>query len=272
MRKSNLIYNLINAAIFIVLEVAALNMLRNSSTLQDTWFAKGGQAVMGSVWGCTQDIKDYFSLRTANDALAMENHQLRTRLAQLELIAETAGRKDIPADIAGHFRYTPASITKISNNTQHNYMIVDKGSADGVTVGSGVMTGRGAIGVIDAVSEHYSFARSFRNFGMSISSRIGRLGSVGPMEWDGRSRNRATLKEIPHHVEFHEGDTVFTSGYSSIFPPDIPLGTIGESRIVNGATYEITVNLFEDFGALRYVTVVHNTAGEEMKTLEEGQK
>ena len=126
--------------------------------------------------------------------------------------------------------------------------------------------------MIDAVSENYSYARSFRNFGMSISSRIGRMGSVGPMEWDGRSRNKAILKEIPHHMEFHEGDTVYTSGYSSIFPPDIPLGVVGKSKIVNGATYEIEVELFEDFGAIRYVTIVDNAAYEEMKRLEETQR
>ena len=73
-------------------------------------------------------------------------------------------------------------------------------------------------------------------------------------------------------MEFHPGDTVYTRGYSSIFPPDIPLGVLGEARIVNGATYEINVDLFEDFGARRYVTVVDNTAQEEMKKLEEEQR
>ena len=68
--------------------------------------------------------------------------------------------------------------------------------------------------------------------------------------------------------KFQPGDTVFTSGYSSIFPPDIPLGTIGKSKIVNGATYEIDVELFEDFGALRYVVVVENLGKDEMKELE----
>ena len=65
------------------------------------------------------------------------------------------------------------------------------------------------------------------------------------------------------------GDTVYTSGYSSIFPPDIPLGTIGRSKIVNGATYDIDVKLFEDYGALRYVMIVDNLGKEEMKQLEE---
>ena len=245
-------------------------MLNNNSQLQNAWFSRGSHAFMGSVWGFTQNIKDYFSLRKANDELAMENHQLRTMLARYENLAEDEIHP--VSDMAGNFRYTPATIVKISNNTQHNYLIIGKGFKDGITVGSGVITGKGAVGVIDAVSENYAYARSFRNFGMSISSRIGKLGSVGPMEWDGRSRNKAILKEIPHHMEFHEGDTVYTSGYSSIFPSDIPLGVVGKSKIVNGATYEIEVELFEDFGALRYVTIVDNTAQEEMKRLEEAQR
>lgn len=274
MRKGNIIGTIINAAIFILLEIAALSMLNHNSQLQRSWFAKGTQAFMGSVWGSTQSIKDYFSLRKANDALALENFELRTRLARLEHLTVHIQDDTIPesANMAGTFRYIPATITKISNNTQHNYLIVGRGSSSGVTVGSGVITGKGAIGVIDAVSENYSYARSFRNFGMSISARIGRSGSVGPMEWDGRSRDKAILKEIPHHVEFHEGDTVYTSGFSSIFPPDIPLGILGQSKVVNGATYEIHVDLFEDFGALRYVTIVDNTGKEEMNRLEEEQR
>ena len=47
------------------------------------------------------------------------------------------------------------------------------------------------------------------------------------------------------------------------------LGTAGESKVVNGATYEIEVKLFEDFGALRYVTVVENLGKDEMAQLEE---
>lgn len=89
------------------------------------------------------------------------------------------------------------------------------------------------------------------------------------MCWDGIHSDGAILKEIPHHVEFEKGDTVYTSGFSSIFPPDIPLGTTGESRIVNGATYEIDIKLFEDFGALRYVTIVENMSKDELKDLED---
>ena len=69
------------------------------------------------------------------------------------------------------------------------------------------------------------------------------------------------------------GDTVFTSGFSSIFPADIPLGLTGESKLVNGATLVIKVRLFEDIRRLRYVTIVSNNDRAEIENLlnEEGQ-
>ena len=273
MRKGNFIYHLINAAIFIILEVAALNMLRHNGRLQGIWISKGAHAVMDVFWGGSQEIKDYFSLGKANDALAQENYELRVRLAELEAAAQEEGvaLPEAAADgVAGNYRYINAEIAKISNNTQHNYMIIGKGYEDGVTEGSGVITSKGAVGVIDAVSRNYSYARSFRNHEMNISARLGKEGAVGPLSWDGKSGDKAILKEIPHHVEFQPGDTVFTSGFSSIFPPDIPLGYTGDALIVNGATYEINITLFEDFGSLRYVTIVENLDRQELKQLEEG--
>ena len=59
-------------------------------------------------------------------------------------------------------------------------------------------------------------------------------------------------------MKFEEGDTVYTSGFSTIFPPDIPIGRITGSRIVNGATFEIKVSLFQDFSSVRHVCLVRN--------------
>ena len=245
-------------------------MLKNNSELQGAWISRGTQNVMSALWGSSQNVSEYFSLKGRNDALAQENFELRMRLLQLEGMLPEGNAEEVPSDgIIGNYRYIPAEISMISNGTLHNYMIIGKGFEDGVTEGAGVITAEGAVGIIDAVSRRYSYARSFKNHEMNISARLGNEGAVGPLAWDGIHSDGAILKEIPHHVEFAMGDTVYTSGYSSIFPPDIPLGTGGESKIVNGATYEIKVTLFEDFGALRYVTIVENLDKDEMKELEE---
>lgn len=248
-----------------------MTMLNCNGSLQQTWFASAGHGFMGWVWGSTQKISDYFSLREQNDELAAENYRLTLLLTERkDSLMRDSLKQMIPVDnIVGDFIYTPASISKMSNNSQHNYMILDKGSSNGIEEGFGVITAKGVIGIVDAVSENYSYAISFKNHNMSISARLREDGPVGTMSWDGRSGNRALLREIPHHIEHAQGDTVYTSGYSAIFPQGIPLGTTGSSRIVNGSTYEMEVTLFEDFGALRYAIIVGNMGNDEINGLEE---
>ena len=166
------------------------------------------------------------------------------------------------------FRYLPATIVKMSRNSHRNYFIIDKGYEDGVTPQSGVVTSSGIVGIIDAVDKHYSYGLSFMNTGVNISTRLGTEGAVGPLTWDGMSKDGAILKELPLQYKFEKGDTVWTSGYSSLFPADIPLGVTGESKVVNGAVNEISIKLFQDFSTLKYVTVVANSGREEITYLE----
>ena len=236
-KRGNIFLIILNTAVFISLEIAALSMLRNSSTVQNFFVTKALQGVTGKVWGCTESISRYFSLSKENKKLTEDIFELNNSL-----------------------------------NKQHNYLILGKGSDDGVKPQTGVITNNGVIGIVDAVSRHYSYAISFLNAEFSVSARIGNDGAAGPMCWDGRHNDSAVLKEIPLQYKFEPGDTVYTSGYSSIFPPDIPLGVTGERKIVNGATYEVSVELFVDFSALRYVTLVTNKELAEIESLEEGKK
>ena len=270
MRKPGKIVTLIfNAAIFIALEVAALGMLR-SSKAQDFFVSKGAHAFMAKVWGSTQAVKYYFSLKQANEELAAQNFALNQQLQAWMYEAEQTKRDSLTRsfeDIAG-FHYMSASIVKISRNKQHNYLILGQGSEDGVVPRSGIITPQGVIGIVDAVGKHYSYAISFMNTDFSLSARLGREGAVGPLVWDGKSSGSAILKEIPLQYRFEPGDTVYTSGFSSIFPADIPIGLTGSSRIVNGATYEINVSLLQNVGAARYVTLVNNVGRQEIESLE----
>lgn len=266
MRDNKVITYIVNAAVFILLEGAALMMLRYNSDLQNTWVARGVNDLCARVSGSISGMKSYFSLAKTNDALAEENFALRMKLGENRTIENSSAQQQY---IIGNFRYIFADIAKISNNTQHNYLIINKGSEDDVKVGNGVMTSDGVVGIIDAVTEHFSYARSFKNTEMKVSTRIGHDGQIGPMVWDGFSSNKAILKEIPSHIVFEKGDTVFTSGFSSLFPSDIPLGTIQDSRIVNGATFDIDIQLFTDYGSLKYVMIVENINMGEIKELED---
>ena len=258
---------LISAAIFILMEVAALQMLSRNATLQQLWIARTAHGVMGTVWGSTQKIANYFNLRRINEELAAENYAL---LQEVDSYRDQAHRHRIDSLGVARgrlhgFEYIPAEVIKISRNKQHNYMILNKGYEDGIQEKSGIITRSGVVGIVDAVSAHYAYAFSFQNTDISISGRLGDEGATGLLVWDGLRSNGAILQEVPLQFKYEVGDTVYTSGHSLVFPPDIPLGVAGEARVINGATNEIRVDLFQDFTAIRYVTVVHNTAFEEVE-------
>ena len=55
-----------------------------------------------------------------------------------------------------------------------------------------------------------------------------------------------------------EGDTIRTSGISTVYPPDIPIGITMGSRLIDGAVNVVDVKLFVDFASLRYVIIAEN--------------
>ena len=261
----------ISTVVFILLEIAALAMLKHSGSLQDIWVTKASHRVMAWVWGGFDNIGHYFSLKAENENLAEENAMLTQALRISQDKVRSAMERGLLTDttlVYSGFEHIPASIVKISRNKQHNYFILNKGYEDGVKPQSGVITSSGIVGIIDAVDKHYAYGLSFMNTGVSISARLGTEGAVGPLTWDGISMGGAILKEIPLQYKYAPGDTIWTSGYSSLFPPDIPLGIAGSSKVVNGAVNEIEVDLFQNFSALRYVTVVSNSGREEITYLE----
>jgi len=270
MRQQKVLPRLISLAIFILLEVASLQLLSRNADLQRIWIAKGVHGFMGTVWGSTKQVQNFFRLSGANKELALENAALlkdltaareALRQARIDTMASGLGRDT-------GFVVIPAEVVRMSRNTQHNYLILNRGYEDGIQEKSGIITRNGVVGMIDAVSAHHAYAFSFQHADISISARLGLEGGTGLLVWDGKTTRGAILKEIPLQYKYNPGDTVFTSGHSLLFPPDIPLGVAGSSRIINGATNEIDVTLFQDFSAIRYVSVVHNTAFDEIEEFE----
>ena len=244
-----------------------MNMMSRNAALQREWIAKGAHGVMGTVWGSTQAVKEYFSLKKTNKALAEENFRLYRELASAREMLHQARIDTMKIAAEGRgYRYTSAEVIRKSRNKQHNYLIINRGYEDGIKEKSGVITPNGVVGIVDAVSARHSFAFSFQNSDISISARLGgEQGAVGLLVWDGIHSDRAILREIPLQYKFSPGDTVYTSGHSLMFPPDIPLGTIGSAKMVNGSTNEFKVTLFQDFSNIRYVSVVHNVSLEEIE-------
>ena len=196
-KKSNIYTILANTAVFIFLEIAALNMLSSSSSVQNFFITRNLQGLAGRFWGISESVSRYFSLPKENKELADDIFELNRKISKMTRALEIAKLDSlarIDMELASDkFKFMPATVVKNSLNKQHNYLIIGKGSDDGVRPQSGIITADGVVGIIDAVSRHYSYAISFLNSELSISARIGNDGAAGPMVWDGKHIDGASL-------------------------------------------------------------------------------
>lgn len=261
--------NIISAAVFILLEIAAVVMLSRSATLQNIWINRLSHSFLAFNWRIGESVRSHFSLVEQNEMLAAENFRLTQELRGYREQARLDEERGHIRDGRGLFVYIPATIVKMSRNTLHNYIILNKGAEDGVHPHSGIISEKGVVGVILAVGRRYSYGLTLMNSNLSVSARVGRTGLVAPLVWDGVSTGQAMLRDIPPHVEITPGDTVITSGFSFVFPPDIPIAVTRSVSDIDGATNAVAVDLLQDFSSLRYVTIVENPSRVEISELEE---
>ncbi|MDR2361775.1 MAG: rod shape-determining protein MreC [Prevotellaceae bacterium] len=259
--------------VFLILEIITLVLLSNSSYFQQATVVGNIRLVKARIDGIWDNGIYYFSLKKTNEQLAQENAELRSRLQYYQEKSNTPVEATVTdsAD-APVYSYVSARIVANSVNTLHNYMTLNVGSQQGIEPDMGVIVHDGIVGLVVTVYEHYSLVKSLLNVNWQVSAKLAGNGFFGSLYWDGKDDREVILTEIPQHVAVHVGDTVISSGLSSIFPSDIPIGTVNSYQIKGGNFYEITVSLFADFRKMYAVHVVKHLYRDERKTLEASKR
>ena len=128
--------------------------------------------------------------------------------------------------------------------------------------------GTGAVGIVYQASAHYAIVMPLLNSKSNISCKIKSSGYFGYLRWDGKDARYTYLYDLPRHAECHPGDTIVTSGYSSIFPEGLMVGVVEDIEDSHdGLSYLLKVRLSADFGRVRDVRVIARKGMDEFKTL-----
>ena len=254
---------------FLALEVVSFSLMVSYNNYQRVTFINSSNDVVGTIYERFSHFDDYFSLSRTNARLAAENAALRKQL-QMRIALQEKYPVNRPDTVdAPAYYFTSAKVISNSVNKQFNYITLNKGSRQGIKPDMGIISADGVVGVITNVSPNYSTGLSLLNKRLSIPAKITKNNYFGALVWDGEHSNTADLKEIPFHIMVNVGDTVVTSGYSSIFPEGLMIGTITKWEQDPGTNfYNIKVELSTNFRTLKYVEVVRNTKQAELKKLE----
>ncbi len=256
--------------LFILLEALALAMVFNYNSFQRAKYLNSANRISGSVYEMFNAVTGYFGLIKDNKELADENARLRMLLEnQMPLVSDTDSLMEhyLPEDST--IRLITARVINNSVSSSFNYITLNKGSKFGIEPDMGIISAKGIVGVVGQVSESYAMGLSVLNLRWSVSAKLEKTGYYGSLYWSGTDYRFAKLSEIPLHVEIASGDTVVTSGYSSIFPEGILIGTISDYTKPDGENYySIDVLLSVDFKSLSHVEVVGILDKQEIEQLE----
>ncbi len=223
------------------------------------------------MYNSVSSVLQYFELARVNQQLAEENARLRTRLqstiSDTTNFAQSLSYQILKEDSI--FKFTPAKIINNSVNKQQNYLTLNRGRKHGIKPDQGIISSDGIVGVVTSVSESFSTGLSLLNPRWNVSAKLKESGFYGSLAWNGEDYQIADLLEIPFHVKIATGDTVVTSGYSSIFPEGLMIGVIESFKQPQGENYyDIKVRLSTNFKAVRHVEIIENKKKEEIEKLE----
>lgn len=253
--------------LFVLLEVVSFTLIANKNAFQHSVAFRVTNTISGSLYTISGNIQNYFNLKTVNKSLSEENTRLTNEIIRLQNKLNSQDTTYIPSD--NDINFIEAKVINNSVSRPNNYITINKGARDGVTTDMGVVGSNGVVGIVSAVSDKFAIIETLLNNKSTISARLADCGEVGQLKWDGISYQYANLEDIPRHVEVAVGDTITTSGYSSIFPKDILLGIVEEAVLTDAdATYRLKIRLVTDFKNIRYVKILKNNNINEIKIIE----
>jgi len=104
------------------------------------------------------------------------------------------------------------------------YVLIDRGTRDGIATGMPVMTARGLVGRITAVFPHSARVMLLTDLASAVNALIQSSRATGIVQ--GQGRQGLTMRYVEQREIVQVGDVVLTSGLGSNFPKRLVIGQV----------------------------------------------
>lgn len=267
----NFILNYSTWFVFSFYVIISLILLFSNNIYQQSVYLTSANSISESIYEVSGGVTGYFNLKGINSELQESNAKLENEIFNLRSqLAEYQSLLSDTMPTADKKRYEYVLATVVNNSTRHpkNYFTINKGTADGIKPGMGVVDHNGIVGIVNVAGPHTARIISLLNETQHFSVRIANSPFVGSLSWKGNDPSVGYVEEIPRHAKYRIGDTIVTSGYSTTFPQGLPVGVI-QSKIKSSDDnyYVFKVRLTSDFKSLSTVRVIKDVYKEELDSL-----
>ena len=259
--------------LFLLLESLSLLLLFRFNHYQGSVAFSAANAAVARVETGYAEALAYLQLQGVNRQLTEENMRLQMQTNRLREALMTATRdtcitQRLMMERLADYELIAARVVQNSQGYRDNYIVIDRGTTDGVQPEMGVVGGGGVVGIVYLTGRHHSLVIPVTNSKSSISCRVRGQRYFGYLQWNGGDMMHAYVDDFPRYAKVKKGEAVETSGYSSVFPPGIFVGRIsGIENSPDGQSYKLDIVLGTHFGNLRDVSVVATPYKAEIDTL-----
>ncbi len=221
-----------------------------------TWLSTRYQAVESFI----SAPKDTAQLRLENEQLQAENARLEAQIIELnQQLAESRITSALLDFARSHpeNRYLAAQVIGRDTNPFLQYVIINRGSDDGLRRGMPVVTEQGLVGRISAVTAAAARIQLITDTDSKVNVRLEPSRAQAVLA--GQITGEVALEMIPQSAEVTVGDLVLTSGLGGNYPANILIGQITN---VTRRDYDIfqsaSIQPVVDFSQLEIVLVITN--------------
>ena len=255
-----------NFLLFLLLFGFSLLFTIQSHNYHKSKFINSANFLTGGVYNSVNDISNFFDLKSQNQLLSEENKKLRLLLSHSKNITDSVYIDSIT--FGKSYRFFNSNVIKNSYSLNNNVLTLNKGLNDSIKQDFGVISSKGIIGIVDKTSANYATVISILNTTIKISAQLKKTNHFGSLSWNGDSPNIVQLTDVEKIAPIIKGDTIITSGRSSIFPKGVQIGTIKDFKLDQAENYyEINVKLFNDMTNIEHVYIIEHVNKEEITNL-----
>lgn len=221
--------------LFVVLSLALMFMDQRLSNLQPLRLALSAAAEpvrwITAFPAAMSSLGNYFEsrerLRIENRALKRQQLLLRAKVERLQSLEAENRRIRALLQSAESFkqRVLVAGVLAASPDPYRHYIMLDKGSLDGVYTGQPLIDAYGVMGQITQVGLMSSMAILLTDPNYGIPVEINRNGLQTIAEGGGEGQG-LRLPYLPSNADIQVGDQLVTSGLGGRYPAGYPVGTV----------------------------------------------
>lgn len=244
--------------LFLLLEGASLWLISQHRTYHHVRISNSTGKLVGGVNTAYFDLVSYFSLQRVNDSLQQEIALLRGGVLP-PAVDITLVQRDSITDTIYDTRYTylPVKVLHSPIHRADNYILIDKGTDDGVTEGMGLVGPSGIAGKVVHASPHYATVMSVLHRDFRTAVMLSRNGVRGTLRWSPYQPREAAMEYVVEPADLKVGDTVVTAAASTFYPAGIPVGLVQAFSTKPGENfYQISILLSTQFNNLQYGYIV----------------